>query len=169
MITPARLALVLVLAIGLVAAACSDDDEDGDTTSELDDGGPTATAAAEESADAGPPAVAGEPTVTDSGLQIIDIEAGDGDEAAADSSVTVHYSGWLEEDGTLFDSSVGGEPITFALANLIPAWQEGIPGMKAGGKRRLVVPPDLGYGATGSGVIPPNATLIFDIELIAVQ
>ena len=111
----------------------------------------------------------GEPTVTASGLQIIDVEAGDGDEAVAGGTVTVHYSGWLEEDGTLFDSSVGGDPITFGLADLIPAWQEGIPGMKVGGTRRLIVPPELGYGAAGRGAIPPNATLVFDIELLAVE
>lgn len=82
--------------------------------------------------------------------------------------MTVHYTGWLE-DGTQFDSSVGGEPITFALADLIPAWQEGIPGMQEGGKRRLIVPPELGYGEAGQGSIPPNATLIFDIELLDTQ
>lgn len=146
----ARLALMLLLAAGLVAVACSDNNDSG-------------------SKGDGPPDVTGEPTVTDSGLQIIDIQVGDGAEAVANGTVTVHYSLWLE-DGTPVESSVGGEPVTFQLAGLIPAWQEGIPGMKVGGKRRLIAPPDLAYGEAGSApAIPPNATLIFDIELIDAQ
>jgi FKBP-type peptidyl-prolyl cis-trans isomerase len=169
MITPARLALVLVLTLGLVAVACDEDDGDGGTDGPAATDTPAADGETPSANADGPPDVEGEPTVTASGLQIIDVEAGDGDEAVAGGTVTVHYSGWLEEDGTLFDSSVGGDPITFGLADLIPAWQEGIPGMKVGGTRRLIVPPELGYGAAGRGAIPPNATLVFDIELLAVE
>lgn len=150
--------LVLMVAFALAGTAC----KDGRKTTVS----PTATPGG--SAQGGIPDVTGEPTVTDSGLQIIDITVGDGAEATAASTVTVHYSGWLE-DGTLFDSSVGGEPISFQLSGLIAGWQEGIPGMKAGGKRRLIVPSDLGYGETGRGQIPPNATLVFDIELLDAQ
>ena len=116
----------------------------------------------------GPPTVENEGTTTSSGIQIIDVASGDGAEAQAGVSVTIHYTGWLESDGTKFDSSVDrGAPATFSLTQLIKGWQEGIPGMKVGGKRRLVIPPELGYGEHGSPpVIPGNARLIFDIELI---
>lgn len=169
MVTLARFAIILLLALGLAAAACSDNDGDGGTDGPAATNTPAADGETPASPGGGPPDVTGEPTVTDSGLQIIDIAVGGGEEAGPGSTVTVHYSGWLEADGTLFDSSVGGEPITFELARLIPAWQEGIPGMKAGGKRRLIVPPELGYGEAGQGAIPPNATLIFDIELLGAQ
>ncbi|MCH7811554.1 MAG: FKBP-type peptidyl-prolyl cis-trans isomerase [Chloroflexi bacterium] len=117
----------------------------------------------------GPPPVEAEPTTTDSGLQIIEIEFGDGETAASGSSVTVHYTGWLA-DGTVFDSSVArGQPATFPLNGVIQGWQEGIPGMQVGGKRRLIIPPDLGYGEGGAGGIPPNSVLIFDVELLATE
>lgn len=81
-------------------------------------------------------------------------------------TVTIHYTGALASDGSVFDSSIGGQPATFPLGSLIPGWQQGIPGMQVGGKRRLYIPSELGYGAAGSGSsIPPNADLIFDIEL----
>lgn len=108
-------------------------------------------------------------TKTSSGLYWQDVLVGQGDEAVAGGTVTVHYTGWLH-NGTQFDSSMGGEPATFNLNGLIAGWQEGIPGMKVGGKRKLVVPPDLGYGKQGyPPIIPQNATLVFDIELIEVQ
>jgi peptidylprolyl isomerase len=111
-------------------------------------------------------------TTTDSGLAYYDIVTGEGAEAASGHTVMVHYSGWLE-DGTLFDSSVmRGEPITVTLGagGVIPGWEEGLLGMKVGGKRQLIIPAELAYGETGAGsTIPPNATLIFDIELLDIE
>ena len=108
-------------------------------------------------------------TKTASGLYYQDLVVGDGAVAEAGDEVTVHYTGWLH-DGTQFDSSLGGDPATFPLNGVIAGWREGVPGMKVGGKRKLVVPPDLAYGKNGiPGVIPKNATLVFDIDLIAVN
>lgn len=104
---------------------------------------------------------------TASGLYYQDLVVGDGAVAQAGDQVTVHYTGWLH-DGTEFDSSVGGDPATFPLGGVIAGWQEGVPGMKVGGKRKLVVPPNLAYGKKGRGSIPGNATLVFDIELIGI-
>ena len=116
----------------------------------------------------GVPQVEGEATPTASGLQIIDVQVGEGDAVQPGGTVSVHYTGYLE-DGTVFDSSVErGQPIEFPLTGVIQGWQEGIPGMQVGGQRRLIIPPELAYGANpppGSG-IPPNATLIFDVELL---
>ena len=82
--------------------------------------------------------------------------------------MTVHYTGWLH-DGTQVDTSAGGDPLSFNLNQVIAGWGEGVPGMRVGGIRKLVVPPNLGYGSTGfPGVIPGNATLVFDIELVGV-
>ncbi|MBS3973943.1 MAG: FKBP-type peptidyl-prolyl cis-trans isomerase [Actinobacteria bacterium] len=103
-------------------------------------------------------------------LVIEDITVGTGAEAKAGDTVTVHYTGWLT-DGTEFDSSVGREPFQFPLGQgqVIPGWDQGVAGMKVGGQRRLTIPPDLGYGAAGAGgVIPPNATLIFEVELLSI-
>ena len=108
---------------------------------------------------------------TDSGLKYEELEAGDGDTAEAGQQVTVHYTGWLE-DGTKFDSSLDrNDPFVFMLGQgmVIRGWDEGVQGMLVGGKRKLTIPSDLGYGPNGAGgVIPPNATLIFDVELLAV-
>jgi len=110
-----------------------------------------------------------EPKKTASGLIIEELTVGTGAEAKPRATVTIHYRGTLE-NGTEFDSSHGGKPAQFGLDQLIKGWQEGIPGMKVGGKRRLTIPPELGYGKRGSPpVIPPNATLIFDIELFATK
>ncbi len=109
--------------------------------------------------------------ITDSGLKYEDLAEGDGAVAAAGQRVTVHYTGWLT-DGSKFDSSVDrAEPFSFALGRgmVIRGWDEGVVGMKVGGRRRLTIPPQLGYGAQGAGgVIPPNATLVFEVELLQV-
>ncbi|MCA9956154.1 MAG: FKBP-type peptidyl-prolyl cis-trans isomerase [Anaerolineales bacterium] len=109
---------------------------------------------------------------TDSGLQYIETEAGSGKAPKRGQRVAVHYIGRLE-NGKEFDNSVKrGEPIEFLLGTgqVIPGWDEGISLMKVGGKATLIIPPDLGYGARGAGgVIPPNATLIFDVELVDVK
>jgi peptidylprolyl isomerase len=100
------------------------------------------------------------------GLEVWDVEEGKGDPVKAGGTVTVHYTGWLL-DGKQFDSSFGGEPITFPLGNVIKGWQEGIPGMKPGGVRRLKIPAELAYGKDGAGAdIPPNATLVFEVKLV---
>lgn len=108
----------------------------------------------------------------DSGLKYEDLEAGEGVKAEAGMRVTVHYSGWLE-NGSKFDSSLDRQqPFSFVLGKgqVIKGWDEGVAGMLIGGKRRLTIPSQLGYGSRGAGgVIPPNATLIFEVELLAVQ
>lgn len=110
--------------------------------------------------------------MTDSGLKYEDLAVGDGPSAAAGQTVTVHYTGWLT-DGSKFDSSVDrDDPFRFPLGRgqVIRGWEEGLVGMQVGGKRRLTIPPQLGYGAAGAGgVIPPHATLIFEIELLDVS
>ncbi len=109
---------------------------------------------------------------TDSGLVIEVITEGSGAEAAAGQNVSVHYTGWLT-DGTKFDSSKDrNEPFEFSLGarQVIGGWDEGVQGMKIGGARKLTIPPELGYGARGAGgVIPPNATLVFEVELLAIN
>lgn len=105
-------------------------------------------------------------------LQITDLVVGTGAEAKAGDTVTVHYTGWLT-DGKKFDSSVDrGDPFVFPLGagRVIRGWDEGVAGMKVGGKRELVIPPHMGYGSRGAGgVIPPNATLKFEVELLGVN
>jgi peptidylprolyl isomerase len=118
-----------------------------------------------------PPEVSAEPVTTASGLQYIDIQPGTGPSPVLGQTVRVEYSGWLAEGGALFDSSYNrGEPSEFQLGQVIEGWNEGLASMQAGGKRRLIIPPALAYGEAGQGEsIPPNATLIFDIELIEVR
>ena len=104
------------------------------------------------------------------GLTYEEIECGDGEEAKEGDTVSVHYTGTLE-DGTEFDSSVGGDPFEFTIGagSVIEGWEKGVPGMRVGGKRKLTIGPDLAYGDSGAGgVIPPGATLIFEIELLEI-
>ena len=107
---------------------------------------------------------------TPSGLKYEELLEGTGGIAKAGDTVEVHYTGWLT-DGTEFDSSKkSGKPISFSLNRVVKGWGNGIPGMKPGGIRKLVIPSDLGYGKAGSPpAIPPNATLIFEVELIKVD
>src|SRR5690348_7212477 len=121
-----------------------------------------------------PTKVEGKGKSTSSGLQYWDLKEGTGAAATAGKTVSVHYTGWLAKDGKKFDSSVDrGQPFMFQLGagQVIKGWDEGVSGMKVGGKRQLRIPPELGYGARGAGggVIPPNATLIFDVELLGVK
>jgi FKBP-type peptidyl-prolyl cis-trans isomerase FkpA len=110
-------------------------------------------------------------TTTATGLVIEEVTVGAGDSAGAGQRVTVHYTGWLT-DGTKFDSSKDrGDPFVFPLGaqRVIAGWDEGVQGMRVGGVRKLTIPPALGYGARGAGgVIPPNATLVFEVELLGV-
>jgi peptidylprolyl isomerase len=100
------------------------------------------------------------------GLEIWDVKEGEGEAVKAGAKVTVHYTGWLT-NGKEFDSSVGGQPVSFGLNQVIKGWTEGIPGMKPGGIRRLKIPAELGYGKAGAGSdIPPNAVLVFEVQLI---
>ena len=109
---------------------------------------------------------------TETGLQIEEIKVGDGETAASGQFVSVHYTGWLT-DGSKFDSSKDrDEPFEFSLGQrmVIAGWDEGVQGMRVGGVRKLTIPPQLGYGARGAGgVIPPNATLVFEVELLDIN
>jgi len=112
-------------------------------------------------------------------LQVTDVKVGTGADATNGKNVTVHYTGWLyresapDKKGTKFDSSVDrNQPFSFVLGagTVIRGWDQGVPGMKVGGQRTLVIPPSLGYGSVGAApYIPPNATLVFDVELLNVQ
>jgi FKBP-type peptidyl-prolyl cis-trans isomerase len=130
---------------------------------------PASSPAAAMSAPAG-----GQVVTTASGLKIEDLVVGTGATAEKGKTVSVHYTGWLLEKSKAdpFDSSVSrGQPYEFVLGtgNVIKGWDEGLVGMKVGGKRMLTIPPDLGYGQSGSGPIPPNSTLVFETELMGVR
>ncbi|MDB5178021.1 MAG: putative peptidyl-prolyl cis-trans isomerase [Candidatus Saccharibacteria bacterium] len=112
-----------------------------------------------------------EPIAAVTELQIIDIVEGDGTEVPEDATITAHYTGALAKDGTIFQSSHdGGEPVTFGLNQVIPGWTKGVPGMKVGGTRRLIIPSQMAYGPVRAAAnIPPNSDLVFNIELVNLE
>ncbi len=121
-----------------------------------------------------PPTVTGTPTTTADGLQYIDIKEGTGNTVKEGDTINVNYNGWIQATEVRFDSSYidnSGKPAQFTLTSgsIIQGWIEGIPGMKVGGKRRLIIPPSLGYGDQAQGPIPANSTLIFDVEVVSIQ
>jgi FKBP-type peptidyl-prolyl cis-trans isomerase len=170
-------AYALVLALVVFAAGCSQSEAPKQDQ-------PAAAATKQSPADAvSPPPIAAtpqpataaaapQPVAAVTELKTEDSKTGTGDEAVIGKSVTVHYTGWLT-DGTKFDSSKDrGQPFTFQLGGgqVIKGWDQGVVGMKVGGVRKLTIPPSLGYGARGAGgVIPPNATLVFEVELLGVN
>jgi FKBP-type peptidyl-prolyl cis-trans isomerase FkpA len=160
-----RLTLLLVAGLALTAAvALSGCGTPAQTAAPSSPAQPTEPATSQAATPVAPAPVA-------KGLIIKDTVVGKGAEAKSGDKVTVNYTGWLT-DGKKFDSSIGKAPFEFTLGagEVIPGWDQGVAGMKVGGKRKLTIPPDLGYGATGAGgVIPPNATLLFDVELLKVN
>lgn len=113
-------------------------------------------------------------TMSNAQLQVEDLQVGTGAEAVAGKTVSVHYTGTLQANGKKFDASYDrGKPFSFQLGagRVIKGWDQGVAGMKIGGKRKLTIPPELGYGASGAGngLIPPHATLVFEVELLEVK
>ena len=177
-----------LLAASAIVAACGSDSTSDKTAAKSPSGGPTTGVARPGTAAAGQPTpgasgsdsdgnapgipeLKGDIQTTPDGLRYIDEKAGGGASPQSGQMVTVHYTGWLT-NGTKFDSSRDrGTPFTFPIGQgrVIKGWDEGVLTMKIGGKRRLIIPAALGYGARGQGTIPPNATLIFDVELISTQ
>jgi peptidylprolyl isomerase len=153
-----RVRVVLVMVLALALAGCPDSSSKPATT--------TATTKGE-----GPPPTSEPAVKTASGLVYHKLHVGTGHAAEKGRTVVVHYHGWLA-DGTTFDASrPRGEPFEFVLGRgeVIKGWDEGVAGMKVGGARRLIVPPDLGYGDQAMGKIPPGSTLTFDVELLGVK
>jgi FKBP-type peptidyl-prolyl cis-trans isomerase FkpA len=117
------------------------------------------------------------PSTSSGTFTVTDLVVGTGPDATVGKLVTVNYTGWLYDTsrtdgkGTQFDTSIGKQPfpLTLGAGQVIKGWDQGVVGMKGGGSRRLIIPPDLAYGASGTGPIPPNATLVFDISLLSVQ
>lgn len=152
--------LAIIAVSALLLTGCGDKE-----VSASADNFPTVTTNQGEAPTIGAPT--GNPPIT---LEIKDIIVGNGAEALPTSTMTVHYTLMAWSSGQVVESSWnGGSPATFPLANVIVGWQQGIPGMKVGGRRLLVIPPDLGYGAQGGGPIGPNETLIFVVDAIGVS
>ena len=157
--------------------APTEGETDGEATedAEANDGEEVEASSAEAVLSDGPWAQvkAGDYVTTDSGLIYAILKEGSGKEAKAGDYVSMHYTGWLRSNGSKFDSSLdGGQPFDFdlGLGRVIAGWDEGVAGMQVGEKRQLVIPSVLGYGARGSGgSIPPNADLVFDVELISIR
>lgn len=154
-----RLLVLLLLVAAVTIAACSEKET------------PAVAGQAPAATGQNAAAAAAEKVTTPSGLSYTDLVKGTGVAPSPGKQVKVHYTGWLE-NGTKFDSSVDrGEPLVFnvGVGQVVPGWDEGVMSMKVGGKRRLIIPAKLGYGEAGAGgVIPPNATLIFEVELLDV-
>jgi FKBP-type peptidyl-prolyl cis-trans isomerase FkpA len=162
--------VAIAVPLALVITACGRSEKPASTAP-----APTTEPSTAASSTAAPPATG----ATAMPLQKTDLSPGNGAEIKAGQTALVHYTGWLhdpaapENKGKQFDSSVGGEPFEFAVGagHVIAGWDQGVAGMKVGGKRRLVIPPEMGYGARGAGggLIPPNATLVFDVELVEIR
>jgi peptidylprolyl isomerase len=164
----------LAPALILVLAGCNQSRNESSSSTSTTSTGTSATATTPPASSSAPASDRPGEIVTASGLRYTDTVVGTGAEAKTGSYVTVNYTGTLT-DGTQFDTSVGKAPLNFTIDGSTPfrvidGWNQGVKGMKVGGKRHLVVPSNLGYGAQGAqGVIPPNATLLFDIELLEVK
>jgi|RhiMethySRZTD1v2_1073278.scaffolds.fasta_scaffold181101_2 FKBP-type peptidyl-prolyl cis-trans isomerase len=165
--------LGLAVAVVMLAAGCKEGTQNSSSATQTGVGA-TVTGDAPAAATPAPEAAGGKVHKLASGLQYEDVVVGSGKMAEPGMNVSVHYTGYLTDEAkTKFDSSLDrGQPFQFQLGagQVIQGWDEGVKGMRIGGKRKLTIPPDLGYGARGaSGVIPPNATLLFDVELIDVK
>jgi peptidylprolyl isomerase len=165
--------MVILVGIVLISVLSGGDDDDAAVAEVTPTANPAPTLPAQTpgTPPAAPPPVTGETVTTASGLQYIDIAVGAGAMPATGDRLAVNYTGWLQSDNTMFDSSVDGDvPFDFVLGtqSVIAGWDEGVATMQKGGKRRLIIPPNLAYGEAGQGSIPPNATLIFDIDLVEI-